>query len=299
MGVTSHSMKPPLNNRAAKQKMIINDCQILLCSEIAENKIRITYTPVSREYSKEEREEIESEWNDAIAKYKERPGAIFNGNLFSLISWSLECGELHINLGNTNYKEYVGTRNNKRKSIPGKSSPSNPLAICASLITTDGYMVIEKRNGGDVYNDYFHVIGGFMDRDMDIGENNTITPFYSIAREIKEELGILISPNAGKTIGLVYDRRTPHPELCFTFYIDKSLDETIKQIKFHNNSEVGYVFGLKNTPAAISDFLEKNKNNTSVTGFGCLLLHGRIYFGDAWYCNTVNSLQNSGDIGNH
>lgn len=263
--------------------MIINNCRIDFSERITAQHIEFKYESNSTEYKMEELAYIEKQWQTTLARNTAKPDAVFNGDLFSLLSWNIRNGKLELALGDTNYKEYVGTRNHEFKRKFPCTRIANPLAVCAVIVTNDGEILIERRNGVDVYGGSFHVIGGFMDRNMDIVNGVLGGPFYAIKREVREETFLDISNSLGGLTGLVYDEKTPHPELCFSFNVDQSLKEIIDNITNYADGEVGDVFGIDNNSSSLERFLIDNYEDTSITGFGSLLLHGRVAFGHEWF----------------
>lgn len=276
---------------------VVAGCEILVIGSFFRNNVLVSYDSHELAYSVLEKEFIDSLWSAAVAKNSNNPGTLFNGRLFSLRSWNNDCGNLHLELGDTCYMNYFGTRSKDfRVRFPG-APQANPLAVCSVLVTLDSYIIIDKRSGGDVYSNAFHVIGGFMDRDMDIKGGAIVDPFFSIGREVMEEVFADISECDGILTGLVYDKRTPHPELCFSYSINLNLADVLDRVKTADSREVGEIIGLSNDKKSISAFLLDNLDSISVTGLGCLLLHGLKSFGDEWYFNICAKLNCGGGCG--
>ncbi len=75
---------------------------------------------------------------------------------------------LHITLGNTSYKEYVTTRTPAFSQNHTRAELGNALGVCSVVETSDNYILLDKREGVDVYVGRYHVIGGFFERALDI-----------------------------------------------------------------------------------------------------------------------------------
>jgi len=114
---------------------------------------------------------------------------------------------LYLIFGNTSYKEYVTTREPEFARGRDRQQLSNALAVCSVVETTDGHILLDKRQGVDVYAGRYHVIGGFFERDLDTSITNETSetsetsetnpdPFAAIRREIREETGIQAADNA-------------------------------------------------------------------------------------------------------
>ena len=262
--------------------IIINNCEILLDTLIPKESLHIKYNDIPKNFSTKELLEIDNTWEETTSEKLRKGVNIFNGNLFGLKSWSFSKNSLFIELFNTNYKEYVGTRQ-EGLNINLDASLANPIAICIVLVTKDNYIVMEKRNGVDVYEGSYHVIGGFMDRDRELKFDPKPDPFYAIESEVFEELRLSIYGEVKNLIGLVYDHKTPHPEICFHFNTSKSLEEIQKNVISIESGEVTGVFGVKNDAEKLQEYIISNYKLISTTGFGCLLLYGKYVFGDIWF----------------
>lgn len=277
--------------------MIVNDCRIIYSTNISPSNLCVKYTSRDYQYPISETNFINKQWELALSKHSNKSKVLFNGRLFSLLNHTEDNGRLVLELGNTDYATYVGTRVHGFTECYPNSPRANPLAVCAALITNDHKIVMEQRAGGDVYSNFSHVIGGFIDRELDTPNNDgSLDPFSAMVREIQEELYIDLGNSQGILTGLVYDERTPHPELCFSFSVNHSLPEIVEEVERHSEREVNRLFGIENSPEKLRSFLVKNYLSISVTGFGCLLLLGRVKFGNHWYeeaSKTLQSLQRS------
>ncbi len=168
---------------------------------------------------------IDTFWQQNLATAREKGIPLFNTNLFRLVNAASQPdGTLHLLLGNTSYKEYTTThvpdffQNRTRQEL------SNALAVCSVIETSDGHILLDKRQGVDVHVGRYHVIGSFFERDLDM--TGQPDPFQAMRREIREETGIQLSDiRAQYCLGIVYDLKTPHSELCFLTRLNIPLAE--------------------------------------------------------------------------
>src|SRR5437660_6136703 len=159
-------------------------------------------------------------WQQKLAMAKEKNTRLFDTPLFRLVSTeSRPDGTLHLVLGDTSYKEYVTTREPAFAQGRPRQELSNALAICSVVETSDGYILLDKRQGVDVYVGRYHVIGGFFERDLDMIADQvglSPDPFGAIRREIREETGIQAADIQEQyCLGVVYDLQMPHGEMWF------------------------------------------------------------------------------------
>ncbi|TMD67358.1 MAG: NUDIX hydrolase, partial [Chloroflexi bacterium] len=172
----------------------------------------------------------------------------FRGDIIKYLplrAWSGKGNEpprLHLIFGDTSYKEYVTTREPEFARGRDRQQLSNALAVCSVVETTDGHILLDKRQGVDVYAGRYHVIGGFFERDLDTSTTTATSatsatsatnpdPFAAIRREIREETGIQAADIAQQhCLGVVYDLATPHAELCFLTRLNIPLNEVSQRV---------------------------------------------------------------------
>jgi len=262
------------------------NCEFLVSSEVCYEDLSISYVNESLEYTNEQRQFIEKTWSDALENTSAN-STMFDGALFCLTDWNKKGDVLTLELKNTSYSEYYASRKPDFAQIFPNAKLANPLAVCSVIVTKDNFILYEQRTGVDVYNGKHHVIGGFMDRNLDIDIKRNINPFFSICREIEEELTIELALRDGILLGLVYDHMTPHPELCFTYSTDATLSDIQQLINNRQNGEVVKLMGIKDTDSSLHKFVAENARQFSVTGLGCLALHGKHSFGDDWFRSVI------------
>jgi 8-oxo-dGTP pyrophosphatase MutT (NUDIX family) len=216
----------------------------------------------------------------AIAQIQKIP--LFDAPLFRFIeAESKSDGTLHLVLGNTGYKEYVTTRVPEVAQGRKREELGNALSVCSVVETSDGYILLDKRQGVDVYVGRYHVIGGFFERDLDSTGFQEPDPFGAICREIREETGIQQSDiNEQFCLGVVYDTATPHAEMCFLTRLTIPLAEVNRRVP--EEDEIKKLEVLKVTKESLREFLLKNHGNISATGEPNLLLYGGVRFGERW-----------------
>lgn len=222
-----------------------------------------------------------------IARQKKVP--LFDAPLFRLIEASAHDDRLFMTLGNTGYKEYVTTRTPEFAQAHTRSELGNALGVCSVVETSDGYILLDKRQGVDVYVGRYHVIGGFFERELDTTMATQPDPFAAIRREIREETGIQASDITEQyCLGVVYDLTTPHGEICFLTRLAIPLEEALKREP--EEDEIKQLHTLHVTEESLKQFIIDNHGNISVTGEPNLLFYGKLRFGELWFEDTLSSL---------
>jgi hypothetical protein len=229
-------------------------------------------------------------WEQKLVIAREQNIPLFDAPLFCFVEVEAKAdGTLHLVLGDTGYKEYVTTRVPEFAQGRKREELGNALSVCSVVETSDGYILLDKRQGVDVYVGRYHVIGGFFERDRDSTVSKQPDPFGAIRREIREETGILQSDIREQfCLGVVYDTATPHAEMCFLTQLKIPLAEVFKRIPEEN--EIKQLQTLFVTKESLRDFLLKNHGNISATGEPNLLMYGGVRFGEGWFVETMGQL---------
>ncbi len=237
--------------------------------------------------------EMDELWQQKLALAHQQGQRLFDAPLFRFIAATTQSdGSLHLVLGNTSYKEYVTTRTADFAKKHLRQNLGNPLAVCSVVETSDNYILLDKRQGVDVYVGRYHVIGGFFERELDMGIQPD--PFAAIRREIREETGIQASDIKEQyCLGSVYDLQTPHAELCFLTQLNISLYE-VQHNRTPEEDEIKQLYSLQATAEHLHEFIVNHHGNISATGEPNLLLYGGRKFGEKWFNEAMKDILEQG-----
>ena len=271
--------------------MLMLEFEILVHGLYRPDQLNITYNPSLRmPISPSIQAWIDAFWEQKLATAREQNIPLFDAPLFRFVEVEATAeGTLHLVLGGTGYKEYVTTRVLEFSQGRKREELGNALSVCSVVETSDGYILLDKRQGVDVYVGRYHVIGGFFERDRDSTVSKRPDPFGAIRREIREETGILQSDIREQfCLGVVYDTATPHAEMCFLTCLTIPLAEV--QNRVPEEDEIKQLETLFVTKDSLRDFLLKNHGNISATGEPNLLMYGRVRFGEKWFEEMLSFL---------
>ena len=233
-------------------------------------------------------------WQQKLAMAHENGVRLFDAPLFRLVGVETgvegrgqggrggaagrgQASPVHLVLGDTSYKEYVTTREPEFFRKRRREELSNALGVCSVVETSDGYILLDRRQGVDVYAGRYHVIGGFFERGLDMGERPD--PFGAMRREIREETGIQAGDiHEQFCLGVVYDLATPHGELCFLTELNIGLAEVRRRVP--EDDEVKELLALAATAEGLRNFVLSHHGNISATGEANLLMYGAVRFGE-------------------
>lgn len=239
------------------------------------DQVDIRYDPMLRMPSSSAIQEwMDARWQQKLAVAHERGIPLFDAPLFRLIRAEAQAdGRLQLVLGDTSYKEYVTTRVPEFFEGRSRQELGNALAVCSVVETSDGYILLDKRQGVDVYVGRYHVIGGFFERYLDM--TTRPDPFAAMCRELREETGIQLADiREQHCLGVVYDLTTPHGEVCFLTRLHIDLDEVLYR-RTPEENEIKQLRSLKATAESLREFVLTKHGNISATGEPNMLLYGR------------------------
>lgn len=267
----------------------MQEYEILVRGLFRPDQLIITYHPAQRmPTSPAIQQWMDTFWEQKLAQAQERGVPLFDAPLYRFVDVETrQDGNLHVTLGDTGYKEYVTTRAPEFSAARERREQGNALAVCSVVETSDGFILLDKRQGVDIYVGRYHVIGGFFQRDLDRLQNGQPDPFGAIRREIREETGIQPADIAQQyCLGLVYDLATPHAELCFLTRLHIPLSEV--KTRTPEENEIKQLETLYVTEQSLRDFIQRNHGNISATGEPNLRMYGELRFGRDW----LHSLHN-------
>jgi len=251
-------------------------------------QIAITYDPSLRMATGPAIQQwMDTLWAQKLAVAQEQGFPLFDAPLYRFVDVEARSdGILHLTLGDTGYKEYVTTRVPEFYMGRERQELGNALSVCSVVETSDGYILLDKRRGVDVYVGRYHVIGGFFERDRDSLGNAQPDPFGAMRREIREETGIQAADIVEQyCLGLVYDLATPHAELCFLTRLHIPLAEVKTRVP--EEDEIKQLETLRVTEQSLRDFITQNHGNISATGKPNLSLYGELLYGKQWLQHVI------------
>ena len=255
------------------------------------DQLDITYDPSLRmPVTPEIRAWMDAFWEQKLAIAREKGYPLFDAPLYRFVeAKASEDGTLYLLLGDTGYKEYVTTRAPEFFEGRERKELGNALSVCSVVETGDGHILLDRRQGVDVYVGRYHVIGGFFERDRDSTSEAQPDPFGAITREIREETGIQREDiHEQYCLGVVYDIATPHAELCFLTRLHITLDEALTRVP--EEDEIRQLHTLFVTAESLRAFLLNNHGNISATGEPNLLLYGEKLYGKEWLDEVMKQL---------
>jgi 8-oxo-dGTP pyrophosphatase MutT (NUDIX family) len=249
--------------------------EIKIKGKFGRDCLKVRYKPVRQSYGLKANELIELKWNEFLALNPKS----YNGPLFRVNKWSdfnsrdgLQKIELH--LTDTNYKEFVGTRNPEFIATFGKDQISNPLSAGAVLITKDNKLILGRRSSSIDGSKYaLSVIAGYLDPQKDIlrirnkdGSDyvDIVDIFHGIEREIYEETGIAAYDIVELVcLGIIANRKQNQMNIPFCGTLNISSDEVVTKRSKTQDSEFSEILFVQNDIRSINEFMNAQSNEFS------------------------------------
>jgi hypothetical protein len=231
-------------------------------------------------------EAITRVWETELALAHEGERMLHNGDLIRLVHSRATPTELHLELGPSCYRDFLGTNLHNTATVLriGEDHLSNPVGISSTVMTRDGSLVFGRRGLRVAFHaGHLHTFGGLLepsDRDAD----GRLDVFAAVVRELCEELRVNRDEIAEVVLaGLVRDRMILQPELLFEATL--TLTRAALAARFDpaspDQEHTGWEM-VHDEPEAIVPFLRRSAPVAPVAA-AAMLLHGRHFWGNDWY----------------
>lgn len=234
-------------------------------------------------------------WERQLSAARSSGRMLFNGRLARYLCHHLENGTLVIDAGPTDYANFLATNllNCERGQEWGWGLFSNPIGTSAAPVTSDGWILLGRRNQRVAFHaSYAHTFGGALEPG-DRRPDGLIDAFDSIRRELREELALGdadLEPDGIVCLGLIRDPAIRQPELVFEAPVRLSREEAAGRLNLADpRQEHTALLACRDEPGAIVPFIRANTPIAPVA-IGALCLHGRRQFGEAWFEQAMREL---------
>ena len=188
-------------------------------------QVRATWAEDSRPHIDEVEQAIEQAWLSAHAQKGKK---LFDGPMCRLEKWMATPKGLELTLSPTSYRIFFGTNlsNPGLADRFGKSVLANATGLSAGLMTTDGYLMLGRRNKSVAYYPgRVHPFAGSLEP-KDSGD-----VFAAMQRELAEELSIKSNEIQNMhCAAIAEDRSIRHPELIFPIFLSLTREQVEAQL---------------------------------------------------------------------
>jgi hypothetical protein len=257
--------------------------QTLARGRFSETALKLHIQGGRKSYSPDVLASVEETWRLALEEAAVGERCLYNGKLFSLLQYQVRSGALNLLLGETDYKELLGTNLSLTQGADriGGTVLSDGVAVCSILLTRDGFLVFGRRSR-KVQNDRgrLHVCAGHPDPEKLLSIEEILqnqNPFFrAMKKEIMEEFHITEGKISQMTcLGLVRNRENKKPEVIFR----TALKVTASQVqRLHASAKDSYehdeIVTIPSEPAPLIDMLRNRGGEFTIPALAALTLYG-------------------------
>jgi hypothetical protein len=233
-------------------------------------ELKVAYVPENLPFDDEMLAFIETQWEKAKKKWPR----MFNGKLYHVLRKEVGEQGIFINTIDSNYKEYVGTREPEFAKLFSSRYVINPLSVGALVITSDGKLLLGKRKYVDTWEGFYSTIAGYVQLPQapmsppDVIEALRQELFQEAAICEKEVTSSRFLGSAGESY-LIFEVNIEIPSS--TVMDREPVEKEFARIEF-----------LQSDRKAIKKFIKQKKFNIMPGCLASLIFFGMQRFGDEW-----------------
>jgi len=235
---------------------------------------------------------IAETWERMLAHARRTGMRLYNGGLVRWIDHRVEGGTLHLEVGPTCYRDFVGTNlyNPQRLRDYGRACFANAIGSTATVLSSDGWILYGRRSDRVAYHaGYLHTFGGALEM-IDVAPDRSIDVFAATRRELSEELGLASDEiEAMCCVGLIHDHEIWQPELLFDVRVRLSRDEVASRLGRDRDQEHVAIEYVRDEPDRLVPFILASAPIAPVA-VAALCLHGRHRWGEEWWAAARRGL---------
>ncbi|MBI5002634.1 hypothetical protein HZC31_04570 [Candidatus Woesearchaeota archaeon] len=218
-------------------------------------------------------------------------------SMYRLNYASLDGSQLALNIGVTDFKEYIGTTQRALSDSVFRSRIitagledcadsnyyfANPLATCAVLVTADGYVPVGLRgNTVAIYPNTYHVVGGYVKINEEKKANFSVAdvdPFANMKKELEGEMGLVDTTMASAAfLGIARNKITRGPEALYAIHLAFSKNDLMESWRATAKDKYEHRNLTFYATADLSTFLTKERGCIVPSGEAALTLFARHY----------------------
>jgi hypothetical protein len=210
---------------------------------------------------------IESKWSSFLAANPQSfDGPLFRVDNYKILKKKNEINQIELYLSDTDYKEFVATRDSDFIASFGQDKTACPLSVGSVLVTNDNKLVFGKRSSKiDAEKDRISVVAGYLDPRKDFvcrpdsdSETCKIDIFYGVRREILEETDIQpINIVDLYPIGLIDNKENHSMNIPFYARLNISAEEIVRKRKKLADTEFSELIFIENSEQSINDLITR------------------------------------------
>jgi hypothetical protein len=215
---------------------------------------------------------IKRAWIERLAHAQTRGQSLFPGPMCAFRGWRVDNGELQIEFGMTDYREFVGTNvaNSWIGERYGEEYLSNGTGVCSVLVTSDNSIVLQRRSQRVFeHPGMLHFCGGSLNP-IDKQDSAGADPFAVMMVELDEELAIPETAIVDMScLGIARDSQTLKPDILLLTRVSLAAGEILEAVSDEHTD----LIAISNEPAALHQWIGDHWNEIAPAGLACLTAH--------------------------
>jgi hypothetical protein len=241
-------------------------------------------------------EHLDKVWDEGFKEAREKGYVLTNGQLARYSGHSIKNGCLTLDVGKTNFKEFIGTNvflgdGGRLKLQP--TQMSNPISVLSTILTNDDNTVVSFRNKSPSYKADFYSLFGRGLREPQELIDGRVHLFNLVKNIVSNELK-LSSNDVGdpSLVGLNHSLFGFGDYSEYMLLFKMQIQKNAKELMNRKNEIVGKNRKYKdirliplNNGDELKRFLNENHYSFVGTGEPGLVLLGREKFGEEWTDN--------------
>ncbi len=248
--------------------------KILVSNVYANTQFKVSYSKEVRKTNSDVERLIKITWKKKEEEAQRQQALLYSAKLCRLIGFKTDKNTFELTLGETTYKELLGTNVHYPwiYSKYGNEYLSNALGVSAVIVTSDGNLLFGQRASYLAYDaGRYDVCGGFIDPDKD-SQDGIPDPFKAMKRRVMETF--LIKEEQIEyiySLGLMQNYVTLKPELTFEVKLKLSSQE-VKFVPPQNIQveRMGEYVTVEDSPNELRKFLIKRRNQITFVCQACI-----------------------------
>ncbi len=232
--------------------------------------LKISYRAKNLSFTDEMMNFIDIHWEKAKKKW---PG-MFNGKLYHVLKKEICKQEVLLDTIDSNYKEYVGTREPEFARLFGSSCVVSPLSVGTLVVTVDNKLLLGRRKFVDTWEGFYSTVAGYVQ--LPRSPKSPPEAIETLRQELFEEAAIdrkeISSFRFLGSVGKSY----------LVFEVSVEISSSTLLVRQPTEKEFAEFEFLQNDRESIREFIKEKKFKTMPGYLASLIFFGIHHFGEEW-----------------
>lgn len=235
--------------------------------------LKVSYRAENLSFTDEMLNFINIRWMKAKRKW---PG-MFNGKLYHVSKKEVSKQEVFLDTIDSNYKEYVGTREPEFARLFGSSCMVRPLSVGALVVTADNKLLLGRRKFVDTWEGFYSSVAGYVQ--LPRSPRSPPEVIEALKQELFQEAAIDEKEiSSSRFLG-------PVGKSYLVFEVNVGVPSSTLSARQPTEKEFARFEFLQKGAEAIKGFIIQNKFNIMPGCLASLIFFVIHHFGEEWVSN--------------